>query len=46
MTDTRQDVVEAHIEELVGDYGEDAFRRLVVEILKDISITLAMLADK
>ena len=46
MADTRQDVVEDHIEELVGEYGEDAFRRLILEILKDISVTLAMLADK
>lgn len=46
MADTRQDVIEGHIEELVGEYGEDAFRRLILEILKDISVTLAMLADK
>ena len=46
MSDTRQDVIEEHIDELVGEYGEDAFRRLILEILKDISVTLAMLADK
>jgi len=46
MASSRQDDVEQNIEDLLGEYGEDAFKRLVVEILKDISISLAMLVDK
>lgn len=44
-TPTRQDTVEANIADLLGTYGEDAFKRLVVGMLKDISISLAMLVD-
>ena len=42
---TRQQTVEANITNLIGTYGEDAFKRLVVGILKDISVSLAMLVD-
>ena len=42
---TRQATVEANIATLLGTYGEDAFKRLVVGILKDISVSLAMLVD-
>ena len=42
---TRQQTVEANITTLISTYGEDAFKRLVVGILKDISVSLAMLVD-
>ena len=42
---TRQSVVEAHITSIYGTYGEDAFKRLVLEMLKDISVSLAIIAD-
>lgn len=42
---TRQQTVEANIAALYSTYGEDAFKRLVVGILKDISVSLAMLVD-
>ena len=42
---TRQEVVEANIASIYGTYGEDAFKRLTLEMLKDISISLAIIAD-
>ena len=43
--ETRQKTVEDHIDLLVATYGEDAFRRLAIEMLKDISVSVAIIAD-
>ena len=42
---TRQDVVEENIEAVVGKYGDEAWPQIQTKILKDISISLAMLVD-
>jgi len=44
-TETRQDVVEANIEEVVGIYGDENWIKLLAVCLKDISVSLAMLVD-
>ena len=44
-TPTRQETVEANIEAVTAQYGPDGFRQLVTAMLKDISISLAMLVD-
>lgn len=44
-TPTRQETVEANIAAVIAQYGPDGFRQLVTAMLKDISISLAMLVD-
>lgn len=43
--DTRQDVVEANIEEVVAKYGDENWVKLLAVCLRDISVSLAMLVD-
>lgn len=43
--DTRQDVVEANIEEVVEKYGDENWIKLLAVCLQDISVSLAMLVD-
>lgn len=43
--ETRQDVVEENMADILDAYGEDAFRKQVIGMLKDINISLAMLVD-
>lgn len=44
-TPTRQDVVEANIAAVEKKYGTEAWPQIQTQILKDISISLAMLVD-
>ncbi|MBP5462481.1 MAG: hypothetical protein J6Y20_10180 [Lachnospiraceae bacterium] len=44
-TPTRQDTVEDNIDAVVEKYGDEAFKKMVVTCLKDISVSLAMLVD-
>ena len=44
-TPTRQDTVEANIENIENKYGTDQFRQLIAQCVKDISVSLAMLVD-
>ena len=46
MADSRQDTVEANIEEVEAKYGTEGWYQIIVQLLKDIDISLAMLADK
>ena len=43
--DTRQDVVEANIEEVIAKYGDENWVKLLAVCLRDISVSLAMLVD-
>ena len=43
--DTRQDVVEANIEEVITKYGDENWVKLLAVCLRDISVSLAMLVD-
>ena len=42
---TRADIVQEHYEDALGTYGEDAFKRISLVLLRDISDTLAMMYD-
>jgi len=42
---TRQQVVEENMEDILATYGEDAFKKQVLGMLQDISVSLAMLVD-
>ena len=42
---TRQDTVEANIAAVEKKYGTEAWPQIQTQILKDISISLAMLVD-
>ena len=44
-TPTREQTVEANIQTAVNTYGEGAWRQIVLQILKDIDISLAELVD-
>ena len=44
-TPTREEVVEANIAEVVATYGDGAWKQIVLQILKDIDISLAELVD-
>ena len=44
-TPTREEVVEANIATAVDTYGEGAWKQIVLQILKDIDISLAELVD-
>ena len=44
-TPTRQETVEANIEDTIAVWGEENVNRLISTCLKDISISLAMLVD-
>ena len=44
-TETRQDVVEANIAATIAKYGEDSYELRKLQLLEDISISLAMLVD-
>ena len=44
-SDTRQDTVEAHIEEVITRYGDENWIKLLAVCLQDISVSLAMLVD-
>ena len=44
-TQTRQQVVEANIEATVAKYGEDSYELRKIQLLEDISVSLAMLVD-
>ena len=44
-TPTREEVVEANIATAVATYGEGAWKQIVLQILKDIDISLAELVD-
>ena len=43
--ETRQDTVEANIEAVETQYGTDAMDKIIIQLLKDINISLAMLVD-
>lgn len=42
---TRQDVVEDNIANVLAIYGEDNWKKLLATCLTDISVSLAMLVD-
>lgn len=42
---TRVEDVTAHIEAVIGTFGEENYNKLTAVCLKDISISLAMLVD-
>ena len=42
---TRQDVVEANTEAVEAKYGSLEYMKILISILKDISVSLAMLVD-
>ena len=44
-TPTRQETVEDNIEAVEATEGADAYRKIWTQLLKDISISLAMLVD-
>lgn len=44
-TPSRQDTVEANIAAVESKYGDEAWPQIQTAILKDISISLAMLVD-
>ena len=44
-TPTRQETVEAAIASDRGEYGNDAFSRLYLNRLEEISVSLAIIAD-
>ena len=44
-TPTRQDTVEENIENIEELNGPEAYRKIVLQCLKDISVSLAMLVD-
>jgi len=44
-TETRQDTVEANVEAVETKYGDGAWNQIMVQLLKDINISLAMLVD-
>lgn len=42
---TRTETVMANIEAVEGKYGPEAFKQIVIQLLKDIDISLAALVD-
>jgi len=44
-TESRQDVVEENMEAVEAQYGASATNMIIINLLKDISISLAMLVD-
>ena len=44
-TPTRQSVVEANIAAVEKKYGDEAWPQIQTQLMKDISISLAMLVD-
>ena len=44
-TPSRQDTVEANVEAVETKYGDGAWNQIQTQLLKDISISLAMLVD-
>ena len=42
---TRQQVVEANNEATIAKYGEDSYELRKLQMLEDISVSLAMLVD-
>ena len=45
-TPTREETVEANIADAIATYGEGAWKQIVLQILKDIDITLAKQYDE
>lgn len=43
--DSRQDVVEENIENVIATYGKENVKQLLAVCIKDISVSLAMLVD-
>ena len=44
-TPTRTETVEDNLEAITDQYGPEAFRAIVVQLLTDINVSLAMLVD-
>ena len=44
-TESRQDVVEKNIQDIIDKYGPEATERINTQCLEDISVSLAMLVD-
>ena len=44
-TPTREDTVKANVLAVETKFGDDSFSRIMVQLLKDINISLAMLVD-
>ena len=44
-TPTREEVVTANMQEAIDTYGEGAWKQIVLQIMKDINISLAELVD-
>jgi hypothetical protein len=44
--ESRQDTVEANMEEVIAKYGDENWVKLLAVCLQDISVSLAMLVDK
>ena len=42
---TREETVEANVANVIATYGEGAWKQIVLQILKDINISLAELVD-
>ena len=44
-TPTREETVEENLDTAIATYGEGAWKQIVLQILKDINISLAELVD-
>ena len=44
-TPTREDTIEANIAAVIEKHGDEAFMQIIVQCIKDISISLAQLVD-
>ena len=44
-TPTREETVEANVATAIETYGEGAWKQIVLQIVKDINISLAELVD-
>ena len=44
-TPTREETVEANIANAIATYGEGAWKQIILQIAKDIDISIAQLVD-
>ena len=42
---TRQETVEANIENIIDKYGDEEYLKVIAQCAQDISVSLAMLVD-
>ena len=46
MPDSREDVVEKNIDDVIEKRGEEAYLQIIAQCVQDISISIAQLVDK